>query len=318
MEIKYLKIKINFYHLASSRFSHNLNLLVFIALALLHSMHSIGTRKFIIYDFRLKDKYDQHTQNRVVYRYSIVIISFNRTKCLQRAFNQIYYEEKLSKDTEILIVDDNTTNITHIEYFSGLSKLPRVTVIINLGYHGAFYNKLFGYHMALGKYILTCDDDDIAEVGYYKELIDHIEDRYDIIYPFYTVYTKRRFLTIEDMIVSFHNLYNVVFRKELMISAEYPKLIPIRRDDAPILIPMYMKTDISKINTYQNKYKYKIGNKFCDKYYTHKHQSYYFKEQEYVRNGMMFLINYAEKQNKSHFIPSIRRSYKGYLKSYLK
>lgn len=250
--IKNIKIKICFPLLTKLDFNPNWSLLAFIALTLFQFGHILGTNKLLIINFGLK-RNGQHTHDQPVYRCSIVIVSFNRTKCLQRAFNRIYYEEKLSKDTEILVVDDNTTNITHKNYLVSLSKLPRVTVIINLGYHGAFYNKLYGYHMACGKYILTSDDDDIADVGYYQELIDHIEDKYDIIYPLRTVYTRRKFQSIDDMIISFHNLYNVAFRKELMVSIEYPNKIPIRRDDAPILIPMYMKTNISKINTYRNK-----------------------------------------------------------------
>lgn len=247
------------------------------------------------------------------YKYTIVIISFNRTKCLNRTFNRIYYEEKLPKETEILIADDNTPSASHKSYLARLSKLPKVTVFINYGTHGAFYNKLNGFLMARGKYIMTCDDDDIADVGFYSEMINHINDKYDIIYSLNSVYTKRKFSSINEMIISFHNFCNIAFKKDLILSIEYPKSVQIRRDDAPLVIPMYMNTDFSKVLSYSNNYKYRVD-KYCDNFYTHKHQSYFFREQEYVRNGLDFLIKYAENSNKSYLLSSIKQSYKGYLK----
>lgn len=251
-----------------------------------------------------------------MYKNTIVIISFNRTKCLNRTFNRIYYEEKLTSETEILIADDDTPYITHKRYLIGLSRLPRVTVVINTGTHGAFYNKLNGFLMARGKYIMTMDDDDIADVGYYSEMINHIDEKYDIIYSFYTIYTKRKFSSIEDMMINLHNFCNIAFKKELVLSIEYPKATPIIRDDAPLIIPMYMKTNMTRINSYNNIFRYRID-KYCDTIYTHKHQSYFFKQQEYVRNGMIFLISHAEKRNQSNYILTIRFAYEGYLKSFL-
>lgn len=175
------EIKYKFYPSNRSRSDLTIVFFIFVALALLHFRQSAKVKKIFI-EYGFKERTNKVDYISDAYKYSIVIISFNRTKCLERAFNRIYYEEKLTNDTEILVVDDNTTEIMHKEYLVNISKLPKVTVIINLGYHGAFYNKLHGYYMERGKYILACDDDDIADVGYYRELIDHIEDRYDIIY----------------------------------------------------------------------------------------------------------------------------------------
>lgn len=232
---------------------------------------------------------------------------------MNRAFKKIYYEENLPKDTEIVIADDATQSVSHRAYLIELSKLPRVTVIINYGFHGAFYNKLHGFMMARGKYIMSSDDDDVIDTGYYTEMINHIDESYDIIYSIDAAYTHKKFGSIEEMITCFHNFYNLAFRKELIMSIEYPKEIPIIRDDAPLIIPIYMKTDMSRIRAYDNRYKYKIDNKLCDSMYKHKHQSGLYAEQDSVKNGMNFLISYAEKHNQMHYIPSIKAAYIGYI-----
>lgn len=251
-----------------------------------------------------------------IYKYTIVVISFNRTKCLERVFNQLYYMENLPKGTEILITDDNTPSQSHKNYLINLSKNPRVTIVFNYGYQGAFYNKLNGFLLARGKYIMTCDDDDTFNTGFYSEMINNIEEKYDVVYSLYSVWSKKKFSSIEEMMIKFHNFCNIAFKKELILSIQYPKSVPIIRDDAPLIIPLYMKTNMNKIKCYTNKYKY-IIDRYCDKLYKHKHQSYYFREQQYVINGMVFLIDYAEKQNQSHLIPTFRAAYRGYIKKNL-
>lgn len=247
-----------------------------------------------------------------LYNYTIVIISYSRTRCLNRAFRKIYHEENLPKDTEIVIADDNTPSTTHKETLIELSKYPRVTVVCNHGYHGAFYNKLNGFLMARGKYVMSCDDDDSIDTGYFREMINHIDDKYDIIYTIIATFTNKKFGSIEEMITSFHNFCNIAFKKELILSIDYPRSISILRDDAPLIIPLYMKTDIHKIKAYSNKYHYRLD-RYCDHLYQNVHQSQTYADQESVRNGYRFLINYAEKNNFNHFIPSIKIAYKGYL-----
>lgn len=246
------------------------------------------------------------------YSASIVISTYNRLRCLQRVVDRIY--ENMPPNTELVIADDHSIGEEYDMYYKQLRSKKNIAVYTNNQSKGAFHTKLLGFKNARGKYVMSCDDDDLPDPLYYKEMFESLDDDYDIIATEIGIYFKynRSSISLGKLIAGFHNHVNMAIKKSLYMSIPYPDNIRIIRDDAPIVIPMYISTSLDKIKFYRNRYSYNIDN-ICKRLHGSVHQSsQYFKQQE-VRNGYHFLMELSANLNKTHYQEFIQKAYRGFI-----
>ncbi|OHT01543.1 hypothetical protein TRFO_31571 [Tritrichomonas foetus] len=248
---------------------------------------------------------------------SIVITTFNRQKCFKRAFERLI--ENRPENSEIIVVDDASTETAKLEYLANITGLPNVTVIRHNQSYGAFHSKLDGFRAARGDYVMSCDDDDTFDPYYYKEIVSHIDYRYDFIVPLNNFmiryFNLRNLTTIEQIVQDFHNHVAYAFRRSLIDGIEYPpKDVYIIRDDAPLTIPLYMKSSYDKFLFFENNWKYRLD-RFCRA----RHESSKYRlNREKVFNGYYFLLNLTKNTHQTRFNNVIYKAYAGYLKAYTK
>ena len=246
--------------------------------------------------------------------YSIIVSTKNRKNCFQHVF------EKLMKcrpnSTEIVVVDDCSTEPDKIEYLKQIKDYSLVKIIHHNHSYGAFHAKVDGFKSAKGKYLMSSDDDDDFDCEYYQEIVEHIDPNYDIIVPLNNFLKKyfdvHTFYSIDQYISNFHNHVAIAFRKELIDNVEYPsKNVTIIRDDAVITIPLYFQTNISKLLRYENKYYYKLAH-FCP---IHHESSRYKSNLNSIRNGLIYLKKMVKEMNKEEYGSYVDQAYQGYLPS---
>lgn len=292
-----LFISLTFYYLFYEYFLHISS----------HSNYKVNnnSKKIILIIFAKK--------NLIYYRASIVISTFNRIKCLNEVIKNIY--SNLPNNTELVIVDDHSIGKEYAKYYNYINKKENINVYINDHHKGAFHTKLFGFRRAKGSYIMSCDDDDLPDSLYYKEMFINIDENYDIIATKNCIYFKynQSKISMGELISKFHNHVNMAFKKKLIMSIPYPKNVSIIRDDAPLVIPLYIISSFNKIKFYNNSYKYKLYN-LCKKIYkNHRQSKQYFKKKE-IRNGYDFLIEFSKIMNKTYYQKYIKNAYKHYIK----
>ena len=252
-----------------------------------------------------------------IVKYSIVIPTYNRFKCFQRAFERVMSFRPAC--SEVIVIDDCSTEIKKILYLNTIEKLYNGSKFLKIVRHnktiGAFHSKIEGFKMSKGKFVMSCDDDDTFNESYYQEIADHIDENYDFIIPRHNFMIKyfniNTFTRIEDLILTFHNHVAYAFRKSLIDNVEYPPLnISIIRDDAPITIPLYLQTNFSRLLFFDNSGRY-----ILDRYCKGRHESgKYKRKRELVANGYIFLFDLMKKSNvPNSYIKALNLSYEKYV-----
>lgn len=247
------------------------------------------------------------------YRASIVVSTYNRLRCLKRVVDIIY--NNMPAYTELVIADDHSKGEEYTSYYKQLSAKENIAVYVSDHPRGAFQNKLMGFRKARGEYIMSCDDDDVPDAQYYREMERNIDPNYDIIATKNGVYFKynENITALDALIPGFHNHVNMAIKKSLIMSIPYPEDISIIRDDAPIVIPLYISTTFDKIKFYNNQHKYKLD-RVCRTWHRGKNQMVQYYRQTEVRNGYNFLMNFTTSINKTQYHKLIRQAYRGFIK----
>ena len=110
--------------------------------------------------------------------YSIIIPHHNIPILLQRCIDSIPQR----KDTEIIIVDDNSSEeFVNFNHFPGKERTD-VTIIFTKEGKGAGYARNIGLSQASGKWILFADADDFFNYCIKDVLDEYIDSKYDIVF----------------------------------------------------------------------------------------------------------------------------------------
>lgn len=108
--------------------------------------------------------------------FSIIIPVYNVEKYLDECLNSIIPQVEERKDTEILLINDGSTDTSKNICESYLNLYPNLIKVFNNENQGLFLTRRFGYKQALGKYIINCDSDDTLEPHFIKKLLPIILD----------------------------------------------------------------------------------------------------------------------------------------------
>lgn len=106
--------------------------------------------------------------------FSIIIPVYNVEKYLDECLNSIIPQVEKRKDTEILLINDGSTDASKEICKSYLDLYPNLIKVFNNENQGLFLTRRFGYKQALGKYIINCDSDDTLEHHFIKKLLSII------------------------------------------------------------------------------------------------------------------------------------------------
>ena len=272
-------------------------------------------------------------------QYSIILSTKDRYSCFPPLFEKLLVN--LPNQTELIIADDASQvpekveilyqirrkseeciQLRHSNQFINSSMRPYcyITVMIHGTNYGSFHTKLDGFLQAHGEFIMSIDDDDSFDDDYYKEMVQTMEyhrnvekdiDKYDFFITknnFYTGYLGGRKLnTIANFVQSFHNHVAYAFRKSLLLNVEYPSHnVTILRDDAPLMIPLYIQSSIDRILFFNNTNQYRL-NKYC-KNVTHQ-MTVQKRQKEFTRNGLRFLLDLINKTGQKQYERNIIRAY---------
>lgn len=273
--------------------------------------------------FKNRSKYIKFAREEYKFQYrgasnSLVISTFERPECFKQIFQKVIAHRP--PQTEIVICDDASRSTEKIQLLKEIAdnySKKDVYVIIHTQNFGSFHTKLDGFLFSAGEFIMSIDDDDDFNSDYYFELASNInklnssETTYDFIIPrknkaFYWV----RFpVTIRKMIESYHNHVSFAFRRNLMKIVNYPdQTVKIYRDDAPLMIPLYIQSDDSKLYHYINKNQYIIRGLNCSS--VHEVSLIKIKEfRQFFFNGLLYIMNFTRKYGNFQYINSYKRAY---------
>ncbi|MCF6298210.1 MAG: glycosyltransferase, partial [Flavobacteriaceae bacterium] len=110
--------------------------------------------------------------------FSIIIPTYNRPKSLKKALTSI--SEQIFKNFEVVVINDAGDDVTNIlAEFNNTFSYKLITNETNKE-RSASRNE--GISIAVGKYILFLDDDDIFYPSHLKTLADNISDKFPVIY----------------------------------------------------------------------------------------------------------------------------------------
>ncbi|OHT13619.1 hypothetical protein TRFO_16163 [Tritrichomonas foetus] len=253
--------------------------------------------------------------------YSIVISTWERAPCLERSFYHILANRP--PNSEIIIVDDASNSSEKVSLLHRIRNrmYKNVYILVHDKPYGAFHTKLDGFLYSVGDFIMSIDDDDFFDEDFYKEMAENCDINYDYIMgkKIKILPWVKRFLGLPQMITGIHNHVTFAFQRKLLAPIPYPyhdyKII---RDDAVLMIPMYLNTlkrletnGISErnfsayIKIYDNRYQY-----ILDKYCPGDHEQNRMKNNKLILNGYDFLIDYAKSIDMKHRTPLITASYR--------
>ncbi|OHT17035.1 hypothetical protein TRFO_12737 [Tritrichomonas foetus] len=241
------------------------------------------------------------------YQFSLIIPTFERAACLNRSFYRILANRP--KHTEIIVVDDGSKSKEKNNLLMKISREKHTFVLQHAISCGAFHSKLDGFYFAVGDYIMSLDDDDTFDEKYYIELASKIDYKYDFYVPlnnWLNKWIKLPAKTWRLFMTNYHNHVTYAFRKELMENISYPFIdTTIIRDDAPLMIPIYLNSDYSRVKYYNNTNQYRLD-KFCKC----EHQTRLIRKRKNVKKGMDFLMQYIKMKGLENFTLVIKNAYK--------
>lgn len=265
--------------------------------------------------------YDYHSPNVELvkeYNVSLVISTYKRTSCFINIFEKVLQYAPVD---EIVIVDDNSQDYNKTKYLNEIKKTySNVKVIVNPVSYGSFASKLTGFYNCTSDYIVSIDDDDNFDDGYYQEIIAHINPMYDFVIPYHNFFNKYFSSTqlehFFSLTLEFHNHVAMAFRKSLLDGIQYlPYIKCVTRDDCPIMAPLYYKSTPDKFYLFKNRYKYIVqdGND-CG---VRRQSLLYTRSYMCVLNGYKFLKDHFKKYhpNYSSYPDIVYRSYIDKLKN---
>lgn len=261
----------------------------------------------------LQESYQQ--SKRPIY-FSIVIATFERAQCFKRVFEHLI--KNRPNNTEIIVSDDASRSPDKISLLNQISneyKDDDVYVIQHSKSFGAFHTKLDGFLFSVGEFIMSIDDDDYFDDQYFIEMASttikllsnnsQINFVIALDFPYISKWVKLPY-PVDKMIAGFHNHVDFAFRRNLLCKVDYPpQEVTIVRDDAPLMIPLYIQTNNSQIYYYQNHYRYLVDRR-CPS--THQSNMYRSRRREYL-NGFDFLIRYLIQINRTDLEHLIKASY---------
>lgn len=245
--------------------------------------------------------------------YSIVISTYERTECLRSLVDNLL--TTLREDGNIIIADDHSTSVEKLELLNNYSKDHRIEVLYNDNNYGTFHTKLRGFLHSKALYVMSADDDDNVDPGYYEELYENLSPEYDFIIPcngFYSKWfkTKSVFSDIKNMVSLFHNHVTMAIRRDMFDGIDYPNTsVPINRDDAVLVIPLYAKSSSNRVKVFYNTkvYHYIIDNALCGA----KHEKSRSKISN-IKNGYDFILKYLSENHREDLIPYVKVAYEKY------
>lgn len=273
--------------------------------------------------FQNRSQYIKFAREEYKYKYrsashSMVISTFERADCFRKLFNRIIMHRP--PHTEIIICDDASHSLEKNQLLKEIANNymnENVYVIIHTHNFGAFHTKLDGFLFCVGEYIMSIDDDDDFNPDYYIELAANINKAisskitYDFIIPrrnraFFWVHFP---VSIRSMIGSYHNHVSFAFRRSLMKNVNYPDHhFKIYRDDAPLMIPLYIQSDDKYLYQFFNQNQYNVGGLNC----TTVHEGASFKKKEsrqFYFNGLIFIMKFTRKYGNFNYINSYKIAY---------
>ena len=225
------------------------------------------------------------------------------------------------KYTEIIISDDgsnSTEKRTLLKTIADEYKDNDVFVIFHSQNYGPFHAKLDGFLFSVGKFIMSLDDDDSFDNYFYIDLATQtlIELSYNsninfVIPLHFDAYEWLKLpLSIEDMVYSYHNHVCYAFKRNLLSKIRYPlHKVSIVKDDAPLMIPLYAKTEKKQIIYFENKWQYRTD-PFC-KVIIHQVPQFDKRRKE-VLNGYNFIKDYIMKIGRNDLKTSVEKCYMRY------
>lgn len=110
---------------------------------------------------------------------SIIIPHYNTPDTLLRLLRSIPVRD----DIEVIVVDDNSDNISLNELYKKISVFPHVQLFLNdSGVKGAGASRNIALRKAKGKWLLFADADDFFVEGFYEKISPYLDSDYDIVY----------------------------------------------------------------------------------------------------------------------------------------
>lgn len=176
---------------------------------------------------------------------SFVIPCYNSSKTINSVINEIQTIMLLRPNLsyEIILVDDYSTDSTNLE-LNRLANLFRNVVVIslsrNFGQHAAL---MAGYKFTKGNIVVSLDDDGQIAIDYLFQLIDKLDDGFDVVYGRYN----------EKMHSSFRNLGSKLNNYVMYLLLSKPKELYI---SSYFVAKRYV---IEEILEYKNSYPYLAG-----------------------------------------------------------
>ena len=109
---------------------------------------------------------------------SIIVPAFNKQNILLKSIRSI--QNQSVKNIEIIIVDDKSTDDSHMIYEYLMSSDPRIRVFYHQNNLGVWRTRIDGFLYSNGKYIIHFDAGDMYEDNYVLEDALKIVEKYDI------------------------------------------------------------------------------------------------------------------------------------------
>lgn len=150
--------------------------------------------------------------------FSIIVPVYNvesyLNDCLHSIITQVI---QLKKESEILLIDDGSTDMSGRICDEYLEKYPKIIRVFHNTNHGLLWTRRFGFKQAKGDYIINCDSDDFLECGAIEKL-NNIIKKYK--YPDVVIYNYNRY-DGKNKTVAFEDIFttdqNCVVKKEKVL-----------------------------------------------------------------------------------------------------
>jgi len=130
---------------------------------------------------------------------SVVICTYNRAELLRGAIQSVLGQEYPVKDYELIIVDNNSTDFTHIVVEEFLSQYAHVRYILETNV-GLSHARNRGWQEARGEYVGYLDDDAKASLGWLSAAEDVARNIHPEAFggPFYAFYNSTKPVWFKD------------------------------------------------------------------------------------------------------------------------
>lgn len=102
--------------------------------------------------------------------FSIIVPVYNVEKYLKECINSIVTQINNQLDTEILLIDDGSTDKSGIICDEYVVKYPNLIRVFHNDNQGLLLSRRYGFIKAKGEYIINCDSDDTLEANCLEEL----------------------------------------------------------------------------------------------------------------------------------------------------